>query len=200
MFRRMHWVWWLWPGLRSLWANGSWLGLAAAGGAAVFLDAALVTTLVWTELAAESVRTGLWVAVAAAWLAGALGAALRAAPGLGQPADSAIEALFVKARDHYLGGDWFETERVLADLLGRHPGDVEARLMLATLLRRAGRIDEAADQLDWLGKLEGSERWQWEIETEAKRLRAAASGGATHESTGRGNPPPAETDRRSRAA
>ena len=57
-------------------------------------------------------------------------------------------------------------------LLQRHPRDVEARLLLATLLRHARRYPEALDQLDRLERLNDAAKWTLEIETERRHLAA----------------------------
>jgi hypothetical protein len=48
--------------------------------------------------------------------------------------------------------------------------DVEARLMLATLLRHTGRHQEAGEQLSRLNRMDGAERWTLEIARQRTRL------------------------------
>ncbi|MCR4413284.1 MAG: tetratricopeptide repeat protein [Thermoguttaceae bacterium] len=72
-------------------------------------------------------------------------------------------------------GNWFEAECLLSRILKRNPRDLEARLMLATLLRHTGRRDEAARQLDRLERFEGSGKWVLEISRERQQLQAAKS-------------------------
>ncbi len=86
---------------------------------------------------------------------------------------------FAAALDHYLKGDYYQTEQILEGLLRRNVRDLEARLMLATLLRRTGRRDEAARQLDLLGRLEGAGKWEMEIEDERERLAEAETSKTT---------------------
>jgi cytochrome c-type biogenesis protein CcmH/NrfG len=78
-----------------------------------------------------------------------------------------------------LKGDYYQAEHVLEELLRRNLRDVDARLMLATLLRHTGRLDEAAGQLDTLVRLEGASKWQWEIEQERDLLAEAKTEKAT---------------------
>jgi thioredoxin-like negative regulator of GroEL len=87
------------------------------------------------------------------------------------------EATFEEAQEHYLKGNWFEAERVLGILLRRNTRDLEARLMLATLYRHTRRFDEAARQLDSLGRCEGAEKWEWEICRERELLAEARTEG-----------------------
>jgi cytochrome c-type biogenesis protein CcmH/NrfG len=67
-------------------------------------------------------------------------------------------------------GNWFEAEVTLNKLLTRNVVDVEARLMLATLLRHTGRFQEAGEQLGRLSRMDGAERWQMEITRQRTRL------------------------------
>jgi len=60
-----------------------------------------------------------------------------------------------------LKGDGYQAEQILEDLLRRNVRDLDARLLLATLLRRAGRVDDATRQLDTLACFEGADKWNW---------------------------------------
>ena len=66
---------------------------------------------------------------------------------------ASTEVLFREALSEYLQGSWFEAETILGRLLHLYPRDVEARLLLATLLRHTRRYQEALDQLDRLERL-----------------------------------------------
>lgn len=180
----------LWPGLPWLWARGSWSALAVAVGFAALVNLALLSSLVWSELLAPSVRTACWAAVVAIWGSSATlcygwDRRRQAADGQSGPADRCLE----EALDHYLKGNWFEAERVLVGLLRQDPRDVDARLMIATLLRHTGRLDEAARQLDQLQRLEDACKWELEIGREREFLaeaRAEAAGAAEHDEPARG--------------
>ncbi len=163
----------LWPGLPQLWRTGERYGLALACGFALLLNVGLLASLAWSELFTREMRIGVWVAVAVVWCVSAV---------LGcrfiwrRSADDrlAIEQdEFGEAQDHYLKGDWFQTQRILGDLLRRNPRDLEARLMLATMLRHTGQLNDAAGQLDQIALLEHSRRWVLEINHE-KHLLADA--------------------------
>jgi cytochrome c-type biogenesis protein CcmH/NrfG len=71
---------------------------------------------------------------------------------------------------HYLKGDYYQAEGILQRLIKTNAADADARLMLATLLRHAGRFDEAAGQLDALALVDGAEKWRFEISRERRRL------------------------------
>ena len=139
---------------------------------ALVVNSALLATVGWSELLAPAVRSGLWIFVGALWLGMvALTAGWDATP-LG--AEKRYEDnLFLEARDYYLKGNWYEAERCLRAAVGRDERDLECRLLLATLLRRTGRADEARGELDLLERLEGSARWEAEIAAERKLLAEA---------------------------
>jgi hypothetical protein len=171
--RRTPWILCLWPGLPQVWSHGSWPGLAVALGAAGVLDLWLLVSFGWSELIGSSGRSIGWVAFAVAWLAAA-GFSIRlhrrqlAMAQANHGRDPYVEAL-----DHYLKGDYYQAERLWEGLLRRNGRDLDARLMLATLLRRSGRIDEAVRHLDVLECLEGAGKWSFEIQGERRRLTEA---------------------------
>jgi len=169
---RMSWAVYGWPGLPHLWRRGAWSGLAVAVGFAVVLNLALVSSLVWTELEllGAASRGPMWLAVAILWIGSAVGSFGwdRRHP----EADPAAreDDTFGEALDHYLQQNWYEAQRSLVRLLRRDPRDPDARLMLATVLRHSGRLDEATGQLDRLGRMEGSRKWEYEIDQQRERL------------------------------
>ena len=57
-----------WPGLPWLWLRGSAAGLVLAIAFAVVLDAAVLTTFIWSEIVELRVAVGLWTAAAAIWI------------------------------------------------------------------------------------------------------------------------------------
>jgi hypothetical protein len=168
--RRTPWTTYLWPGLPQVWSYGSWPGLAVALGAAAVLDVLLVVSFGWTELIGRDLRSALWSGLAAAWIVAAAWSLWqcrrRAARCTFEPEDDP----FAKAVDHYLKGDFYQAEQILEDLLRRNIRDTDARLMLATLLRHAGRLDEAARQLDTLSRFEDARKWEVEIQKERNLL------------------------------
>lgn len=162
----------LWPGLPTILTTGSWLGLAGAAVFAVLINLIILASLWWPELFTSHVRNGLWLATAVFW-AGATIASLRALRGSSPEEDSVAEATFGDATGLYLRADWFGAERILIELLRKNPRDVDAGLMLATLWRHTGRIDEASQQLDRLELMDGARKWILEIHQERKRLQEA---------------------------
>ena len=152
--RRMPWPAYFWPGLPQLARDGNWAALAVAVAAAVLLNVVLLGTCVWTEFVAPAPRIICWVFLGAAWIA-AIGywtwRDRQRAVVVGHSNDKTFE----KALAEYLKGNWFEAERTLSILLCRDEHDIEARLLMATLLRHTKRFDDATHQLNILVRLDG---------------------------------------------
>lgn len=170
---RMPWALYFWPGLPQLWARGSWYALGMAAVAAGFLNLALLSSFVWSELLARDLRSALWVLLGVAWIAAATFSAgwPRRLTNGGQAGPCG--GTFAEAVEHYLRGDYFQAERVLGGLLRKNVRDLDARLMLATLMRHSGRFDEAAAELDSLVRFEGAAKWELEIRRERELLTEA---------------------------
>ncbi len=170
--RRMPWTMYLWPGLPQVWSFGSRCFLALAVGIAAAFNALLVTTFGWSELIEPKWRTILWVGFVGLWTAAwiwSFWAFRRYAALTAQlPTDE-----FVSAMEHYLKGDYHQAEQLFRRLLHKNQRDLDARLMLATLLRRSKRFEEAAKELNNLAQLEGSEKWELEITRERKLIADA---------------------------
>jgi cytochrome c-type biogenesis protein CcmH/NrfG len=150
-----------------------WSGLVLAVAFAVLLSLLLLASFVWVELVRPfELRLG-WLALGSVWggsAAVSLGRAGRTSPEQAR----AGEVLFREALSEYLQGNWFEAEAALSRVLGRDKRDVEARLLLATLLRRRRRFDEAANQLDRLERLLDAARWSEEIAAERRWIAEAS--------------------------
>lgn len=155
------WLTCFWPGLAELWLAGCWSGLFQAVGFAILLNGALATTLVWTELLSAEVRFAGWTAVVTLWLMG-VWSAWRSTLARREPDGD----LFSSALSEYLQGNWFAAEAMLERLVTADARDIEARLLLATLLRRTGRPSEARAALDKLSRSQGAEKWELEIRRE----------------------------------
>ncbi len=166
----IRWVAILWPGLPHLWWRGAWSGLALACGFAVLLDIAILSTWVWTELLDLPFRLFAWCGVLLFWLGSAVAGALQMPALLRVPSTGLLEDLFARAQGEYLKGNWFECEVVINRLLEEKPDEVDARLLLASLLRRLGHGEEARQQLRELATLEGAGKWQLEVAREWQLL------------------------------
>jgi hypothetical protein len=154
----------VWPGLPWLWLRGSVAGLVLALAFAVSLDVAVATTFIWPGLVELPFTIAVWAATGVVWLVSTLSAAAAFPPSLARPPAAEIDPLFVKARDAYLARDWLVAETRLRELLELAPTDGEAQLLLATLLRRVGRLDEARIALD------SGRHWRAAIAAERNRM------------------------------
>jgi len=179
----------LWPGLPQLWTRGGWSALMVAFLSAAALNLALLCSFGFSELMAPAVRMALWGAVATVWIAAAgysvLFESRRPAYEEPEPGKDA----FAEAVEHYLKGDYFQAERILTGLLRRNTRDLDARLMLATLMRHTGRNVEAAEQLDLLERCEGAGKWEMEIRRE-RELSTEATAGQKDIDEETNDPPP----------
>lgn len=173
--RRMPWATYLWPGLPHLWFSGLWSGLALAAGFAVLLNLLVLASFVWVELLSPlDLRLG-WLAVGSLWGGSAAISAWFDRGATAQSGAASAEVLFREALSEYLQGSWFEAETILGRLLHLDPRDVEARLLLATLLRHTGRYQEALNQLNRLERLQDSHLWAREIAAEKQWISEGQS-------------------------
>ena len=171
--RRMRWITCLWPGLPQLWTQGSWSGLAVALGAAGLLDLLLLVSFGWTELIGQNLRNSLWAIFVLAWIAAIVWSRKQSRRQAVVCGPEPREDPFGQALNYYLKGDGYQAEQILEGLLRQNIRDLDARLMLATLLRRAGRLDEATRHLDTLVCFEGAGKWELEIQEERDLLAEA---------------------------
>lgn len=162
----------LWPGLPQLWVAGDWSGLALAVGFACLVNLLLLTSLHWTEWLDTGLKIAGWTAVSVLWCASAVSGWRWIARQQQTTARSGERDLFPRALGEYLKGNWYEAEAACQELLRRASGDVEARLLLATLLRRTRRFPEARGQLEQLTRLDAA-AWEAEIANELERLTEA---------------------------
>jgi hypothetical protein len=160
----------LWPGLARLWVEGAWSGLAIAIGFAALLNLLLLNSLAWTEWVEPSLRWAGWVALSVFWLISAgMSWRWRAEQNAGIPSIPERD-LFPRALGEYLRGNWYEAESICHQLLREKARDIEAQLMLATILRHTDRRAEARERLDELKLMDDAAKWEWEIANELERL------------------------------
>jgi len=75
--------------------------------------------------------------------------------------------------DSYLSGNLHETVVSLRRHLARFPRDVDARMLLATALRRLKKFDEAEAELGKLSDCDYSRKWVLEILRESQLIKRA---------------------------
>jgi hypothetical protein len=187
--RRMPRATYLWPGLPQLWSWGFGSGLLLATGFAVLLNLLILASFVWVELLSPlHLRLG-WLAIGALWAGSAIVSAWHGRRGPLPHGATSAEVLFREALSEYLQESWFEAETILDRLLHLHPRDVEARLLLATLLRHTRRYQEALDQIHRLERLRDADHWAREIAAEKRWIaESQANGSATNVNPAIDNP------------
>jgi hypothetical protein len=174
--RKLLWAMYLWPGLPQLWRNGNWTGLAVAFLFVAICNLLLLGSLAWSELIAQGLRTSVWAICGIAWGIGVVWSAWHGRDSLPVKNRDTDGDVFGEALNFYLKGDHFQAEQLLEKLLRANARDLDARLMLATLLRHAGRFDEAERHLKTLCRFDGVAKWQLEIEHERGLLAEARAG------------------------
>ncbi len=171
-----------WPGLPWLWLRGSAAGLVLATAFAIVIDTAILTTFIWTELVDLQVAVGLWTAAAAIWIVATVSAVSAFPPALPSGRDATVDAMFIAARDAYLSRDWLSAESKLRAALELAPTDGEVQLLLATLLRRVGRLDEAREAIQKLSRSDAGATWRSAIVREldllGRRTERSMAGGS----------------------
>lgn len=168
--RRTSWPLYLWPGLPQLWQDGAWSALGLAVGSGVLLNLLVLSTFLWVELLAGRLVLAGWLVLGVLWAGSATASYHVQQTRKREPAGGSAEALFRESQSEYLRGNWFIAETILSRLLDHNPRDLEARLLLASVLRHTKRYKEASDHLARLERLEGAIRWQQEIAIERDRL------------------------------
>lgn len=170
--RRTTWPLYLWPGLPQLWLDGAWSALGLAIGSGLLLNLLVLSTFLWVELLAGRVLLAGWLVLAVLWAGSATASYHVQQSRKREPAGGSAEDLFREAQSEYLRGNWFIAETILSRLVDHNPRDLEARLLLASMLRRTKRYKEATDHLARLERLDGAIKWQQEIAVERDRLNS----------------------------
>ncbi len=175
-----------WPGLTNLWYRGEIYSLAIALLFAALFNIALLATLIWPEwptvvCSAWSFPIGfalwfvrsLWVLLSfvAIWT---FGASFFSTSMIRASLPSVeCDNLLAVAQSDYLRGQYFEAEATLHRILSTGHEDVEAALLLASILRRTGRFRQALDCLERLERLDRARLWNSEIAAERRRCEVS---------------------------
>jgi hypothetical protein len=175
--RALRWIICLWPGLSRLWLLGQWQGLVLAVGFAALLNLTLIITFVWPELllggpTGRWIATAAWILVLGFWIAGVCFARREAAgPAPAVTHASLHDDWLQEAQTEYLKGHWLEAELALKRLLADCPQDAEARLLMASVLRRTRRWESSLSMLAACQQTPAAARWQFEIEIEMQEIK-----------------------------
>ena len=179
--RKLRWILYLWPGLPQLWRVGSWTGLGAALVFAAICNLLLLDGFAWSEPIVRNLRTSVWAICGIFWGIGVVWSVWQCRQSFAAENRETDGDVFGDALNHYLRGDHFQAEHLLETLLRANARDLDARLMLATLLRHVGRLDEAERHLNTLIRFDGVTKWELEIEHEQGLLAEARAGGKNSE-------------------
>ena len=144
-------------------------------GFALLFNLCLICTFVWNDLIPNGYLVLLAATTSLYWVLGWVDSNRFLGNRSSVPASQRQLDLFLAARGEYLRGEWEKSEELLSRILADDPRDVEARLMLATLMRHRGRIDEAREHLRRLQRLERAGSWNMEISREWMALQRMES-------------------------
>jgi hypothetical protein len=165
-----------WPGLTGLWYRGQLSSLLVAVGFSILLNLALVSSFLWPWALGETFPAVAWPTIFLIWGTSTWLAYHRLTDVMSVPSSEKVavperpDTLFIQAQREYLGGHWEEAETLLRLRIGRAPRDVEARLLLTTLLRHTRRLDESHEQLEEMLRFDESQEWEFEIDRERQLI------------------------------
>jgi hypothetical protein len=165
-----------WPGLPGLWFRGQMSSLLVAVGFSILLNLALVSSFLWPWSLGETFPAVAWPMIfliwgTSAWVAYRGLTDVMSVPTSEKVADSdRPDTLFIQAQREYLGGHWEEAESLLKRRIENAPRDVEARLLLVTLLRHTRRLDQARDQLSAMQRFDEAHEWEFEADREQQLI------------------------------
>ena len=165
-----------WPGLPGLWFRGQMSSLLAAVGFSVLLNVALVSSFLWPWSLGETFPAIAWPMIFLIWGTSAWVAYHGLTDVMSVPSSEKVagpdrpDTLFIQAQREYLGGHWEEAESLLNRRLEHAPRDVEARLLLVTLLRHTRCLNEARDQLSEMQRFDEAQEWTFEMDRELQLI------------------------------
>lgn len=160
----------MWPGFARAWWRGEIYGVALAILFAVCLNLAWTATYIWPELLPSLFVTALWTGVFVAAVYSLVANVSRWQVLFGEPAASPnrkqADDSFRSAQKSYLRGEYFEAEAALHPIFSAGREDAESALLLAAILRRTNRIEQAIQTLERLSRLDCAAGWYEEIHRE----------------------------------
>ena len=159
----------LWPGTLAAWRLGDPRSLLIAIAFGLIVCTAWIGTTIWPLWLDSWKIWGLWCVVAAGSLVSCahnamVGLLSRPKLNIGCPLDQ-----WMLAQELYLQANYFEAERILQPFAFGKSTDVEAALLLSSIMRRTERYHQSMELLDQLALLDNAWRWHDEIAKE-KRL------------------------------
>ncbi len=130
----------LWPGVPQLWLRGEVRGLLHAAWFACLFNGVWLATVAWPDLLGPWTLRACWFVVIGASIFAAIWAMRHwQAWEAGNVVTEEGEAQFEEAQTHYLRGDYFEAEAALHRIFTSGKQDVEAAILMVSILRRTKR-------------------------------------------------------------
>jgi hypothetical protein len=150
--------------------------LLVAIGFSILLNLALVSSFLWPWSLGETFPAVAWPMIFLVWATSAWIAYHRLTDVMSVPSSEKVadpqrpDTLFIQAQREYLGGHWEEAESLLRMRIEKAPRDVEARLLLVTLLRHTRRLDQARLQLSDMTRYDEALEWEFEVDRERQLI------------------------------
>jgi tetratricopeptide (TPR) repeat protein len=145
-------------------------------GFSILLNLALVTSFIWPWSLGDTFPLIAWPIIFLVWSTSAmltyrnLPDLMSAEKKLPQNQTIQCDTLFIQAQREYLGGHWEEAEILLRRCLDISDRDIEARLLMATILRHSRQLDKATIELDQILKYDEANSWLFEIQREQRLI------------------------------
>ncbi len=160
----------MWPGFARAWWRGEIYGVALATLFSVCFNIAWFGTFIWPNWFPGVLTNLLWLALFTAAMCSLVINLMRWQSLFGEKPVSVgkqkADQAFRSAQKAYLRGEYFEAEAALHPIFVSGREDVESALLLAGILRRTNRVEQAVSTLERLCRLESSAFWQHEIHRE----------------------------------
>lgn len=160
----------MWPGFARAWWRGEIYGVALAVLFAVCLNLAWTATFIWSEWMSRFFVLALWAGVFVAAVFSMVANITRWQVLFGEPVSSpnrkVADDAFRNAQKSYLRGEYFEAEATLHPIFSAGREDAESALLLAAILRRTNRLEQAIQTLERLSRLDCAAGWYTEIDRE----------------------------------
>ena len=163
----------LWPGLPELWFRGEWQALAISIIFAVSFNMAILGTFVWPLWFESWMIRSLWCSIIFASGFSFVQANKRWAKTTGIPrSDGNSNERFIEAQRQYLHGNYFEAEALIQKILADGHEDIEAVLLLVSILRRTRRCQQALQWIERIKLCEKASAWIRELQVEKQLVEA----------------------------
>jgi hypothetical protein len=157
-----------WPGSLPAWRDGDLRGLFIAIAFGAGLSIAWIASTVW-PLWLSPIRLGLlWGLLGTIACVSMTFCAIHGYLSPYRTFTGCPDARLLQAQAHYLRAEYFEAEKILSPFCRVSQCDVEAALLVASILRRTERYQASIEMLDRIALLDRARSWLEEIEQEKR--------------------------------